>query len=219
MRSAAISGMIGAMTVAPYLADLDAALAGPRRLRRDLLQEARDHLDDATDAYLRGGYDRAEAERQAVADFGTLDEVAPAFQTTLAVSASRRTAWLLLAVLAIQPLLWDGPFSTHTPPPDNVVFAILDKGVEYVGGAMIAAAVLLVIATGIGNRWFSAGRRIARLTALVVIGSAVTIKVMGISMVLLSSGSAVGPWVMVLAFLVVPFSFAASQARRTLAIC
>ena len=38
-------------------------------------------------------------------------------------------------------------------------------------------------------------------------------------MVLLSSGFALGPWVMVLAFLLVPFSVAATSARRTLATC
>jgi hypothetical protein len=219
MRFGPESAMIGSMTVAPYLAELDAALAGPRRVRRDLLQEARDHLTDATDAYLRGGYDRAEAEHQAVADFGTVDEIAPAFQTTLAVAGARRTSWLLLAVLMIQPFAWDGPFSSHAAPPDGLFFAILDKGVEYVGAAMIAAAVLLAVASGIGNRWFHAGRGIARLTSYVAIGSAVTIKVIGITMVLLSSGFAILPWAMVLTFIVVPFSIAASSARRTLAIC
>lgn len=219
MRLRPGSAMMTCMTVAPYLAELDAALAGPRRKRRDLMQEASDHLDDATDAYLRAGYDRVEAERQAVVDFGTVDEVGPAFQTTLAVASSRRTAWILLAVLAIQPFVWDGPFSSHSAPPDGLLFAFLDTGVEYVGGAMIAAALVLVALTGIGNRWFRAGRRIARLTGLVVIGSAVTIKAMGITMVVLSGGFALGPWAMVLVFLVVPFSVAAASARRTLATC
>lgn len=219
MRPSPGSGMIEGMAVAPYLADLDTALAGPARVRRDLLQEARDHLTDATDAYLRGGYDQAEAERQAVADFGTVDEVAPAFQTTLAVAASRRTSWMLLAILVCQPLLWDGPFSSHDPPPEGLFFAILDKGVEYVGGAMIVAALVLVVACGIGNRWFHAGRGIARLTSYVTIGSAVTIKLAGISMLLLSSGFALLPWAMFLTFIVVPFSVAAASGRRTLAIC
>lgn len=219
MRIGPESAMIGPMTVTPYLAELDAALAGPSRVRRDLLREARDHLTDATDAYLRAGYDPAEAERQAVADFGTVDEIAPAFQTTLAVAGGRRTSWLLLAVLLIQPLVWDGPLSSHDAPPDGLFFAILDKGVEYVGGAMILAAVLLAAASGIGNRWFRAGRGIARLTSYVAIGSAVTIKVIGISMVVLSSGLDPVPWAMVLVFIVVPFSIAASSARRTLALC
>lgn len=207
------------MTVVPYLADLDAALVGPSRARRDLLQEARDHLDDATDAYLRAGYETAEAERQAVVDFGTLDEVAPAFQTTLAVASARRTAWLLLAVLTVQPFVWDGPFSDHSAPPDGLVFAILDNGVEYVGAVMIAAAVVLAVATGIGNRWFRAGRGIARATSYVVIGSAVSITIIGITMTLLSSTFATVPWLMLLTFIVVPMSVAATSARRTLAIC
>jgi len=84
---------------------------------------------------------------------------------------------------------------------------------------MILAAVLLAVASGIGNRWFQAGRGIARLTSYVAIGSAVTIKVIGISMVLLSSGFALLPWLMVLTFIVVPFSVAAASGRRTLATC
>jgi hypothetical protein len=219
MRHAPESAMIGPMTVGPYLAELDAALAGPRRVRRDLLQEARDHLTDATDAYRRAGYDAVEAERQAVTDFGTVDEIAPAFQTTLAVAASRRTTWLLLAGLMIQPFVWDGPLSRHPDTTSHGLVGFLDVSVEYVGGAMIVAALLLTVASGIGNRWFHAGRGIARLTSYVVIGAAFTIKVIGVLMVLLSSGFALGPWVMVLAFLVVPFSIAASSARRTLALC
>ena len=38
--------------------------------------------------------------------------------------------------------------------------------VEVVGGPMIVAVVLLVAATGVGNRWFHAGRGIARLTGV-----------------------------------------------------
>ena len=219
MRRDVGSAMISDMSVAPYIAELDAALAGPRRARRDLLQEARDHLTDATDAYLRGGYDRPEAERQAVADFGTVDEVAPAFQTTLAVAASRQTAWLLLAILSIQPFIWDGPLSSHAEPPDGLLFAILDQSVEYVGGAMIVAAVMLAVATGIGNRWFHAGRGIARVTSYVAIAAAVSIKFIGISMTLLSTGLAAVPLLLVLTFIVVPLSLTATSARRTLALC
>ena len=92
MRTRPETAMMGDMSVAePYVAALDSALDGPRRVRRGLVTEARDHLDDATDAYRRAGYETVEAERLAVADFGELDEVVPAFQTTLAVAASRRT--------------------------------------------------------------------------------------------------------------------------------
>ena len=86
MRTPLDEAMMGGMSVAePYVAALDSALNGPRRVRRGLVTEARDHLKDATDAYRRAGYETVEAERLAVADFGELDEVVPAFQTTLAV--------------------------------------------------------------------------------------------------------------------------------------
>ena len=104
-------------TAEAYVAALDRSLLGPRRVRRGLVQEARDHLDDASTSLSDAGYDRAEAERIAVADFGSLDQIVPAFQTTLAVASSRRTAWMLFAVLSIQPFLWDGPLGRTTARP------------------------------------------------------------------------------------------------------
>ena len=211
--------LVDVSTAEAYVAALDDALAGPARVRRDLVQEARDHLEDATDAFRRAGHDRSDSERLAVADFGELDEIVPAFQTTLAVAAARRTAWMLVAVLAIQPLLWDGPLGPHGAAPDGWFFAFLDTSVEYVGGAMILVAIGLVLATGIGNRRYAAGRGIARITGFTTLGAAVMIKLMGVAMVLLSSGTQLGSWLLLLAFIVVPFSAAASQARRTLALC
>jgi hypothetical protein len=206
-------------TAEAYVAALDEALVGPSRVRRDLVQEARDHLADATAAYRRGGRDRADAERRAIDDFGDLDEIVPAFQTTLAVCSSRRTAWMLFAVLSIQPFLWDGPLGPHEANPDGLLFAVLDNGVEYVGGLMILVSLGLLVATGVGNRWFAAGRGIARITSFATIGGAVAIKLTGLTMVLLSSGNDVGPWLLLLAFIVVPFSVTAAHARRTLATC
>lgn len=203
-----------------YVAALDGALVGPARVRRGLVREARDHLEDATTALGDSGYDRTEAERIAVADFGTLDEIVPAFQTTLAVAASRRTAWMLLAVLSIQPFLWDGPFGHDgAPQPDGLLFSILDHFVEWGGGVMIATAAVLLVATGIGNRWFPAGRGLARVTAITTIACAASIKVVAVGMVLLSSASDPASWAMVLVFIMIPFSAAASQARRTLRLC
>ena len=114
MRTEPNAVTMAAMGVAGYLAELDAALVGPARVRRDLVREAGDHLEDATEAYQRAGRDAGEAEHLALRDFGTLDEIVPAFQTTLAVAAARRTAWLLLGILAIQPFLWTGDSSRRT---------------------------------------------------------------------------------------------------------
>jgi hypothetical protein len=207
-------------TAEAYVAALDQSLVGPRRVRRGLVQEARDHLEDASESLSDAGYDRAEAERIAVADFGSLDEIVPAFQTTLAVAASRRTAWMLFGALSIQPLLWDGPLGPDNgPPPDGVLFATLDHAIEYGGGLMILTALVLVVATGIGNRWFAAGRGIARVTAVTTLVAAVSLKLMALGMVVLSSDAQMAPWLLFVFFVVVPFSITASQARRTIALC
>lgn len=207
-------------TAEAYVAALDGALVGPRRVRRGLVREARDHLEDASEAFRRGGLERSEAERLAVADFGDLDVVVPAFQTTLAVAASRRTALMLFAVLSVQPFLWDGPLGPDNGPrPDGLAFAVLDRLVELGGGVMIAAALALLVLTGIGNRWFAAGRGLARLTAITALVATVSIKLIGLGMVLLSSGTQVESWVLFGVFIVVPFAVTGSQARRTLALC
>lgn len=207
-------------TTEAYVAALDRDLVGPGRVRRDLVQEARDHLDDATAAYRRAGRDRADAERLAVDDFGDLDEIVPAFQTTLAVAAARRTAWMLFAVLSIQPFLWDGPLGPNSSDPDGLFYAILDMGVEYGGGLMILTSLALLVATGIGNRWFAAGRGIARFTSITTIVAAVSIQATGIGMILLSTGTGEpAVWLLFAVFILVPFSVTAAHARRTFATC
>lgn len=221
MRTRDARATLGHVSIAEaYVTALDRALVGPRRVRRDLVQEARGHLDDATDAYCRAGRDRADAERLAVDDFGELDDIVPAFQTTLAVASSRRTALMLFVVLSIQPFLWDGPLGPHHADPDGLFYAILDHGVEYGGGLAILTSLGLLVATGIGNRWFAAGRGIARFTSVMTIVAAVSIKATGFGMVLLSTGGS-EPTVLLLfvLFILVPFSVTAAHARRTLATC
>ena len=220
MRTTPTAATMEPMGVAGYLAELDASLVGPARVRRDLVREAGGHLEDATDAYLRTGREPEEAERLALRDFGTLDEIVPAFQTSLAVAAARRTSLLLLGILSVQPFLWDGGLaSADSPAPDGLFYAVLDVFVEVVGGATIGAVVLLVLATGIGNRWFHAGRGIARLTGYVALGAAVLTKLSGIAMTVLSEGFSPLPWLMLGVFILVPMTLAGASARRTLAAC
>ena len=221
MRARPAGGTVDRMSVADsYVAALDAALVGPGRVRRGLVQEARDHLEDATDAYVRAGYAEVESQRRAVEDFGRLEEVVPAFQSTLAVASSRRTAALLLGVLSIQPFLWDGGHqAAENHAPDGLAYAVLDVGIEVVGGLFIVGAALLLLATGIGHRWFDVGRPVARATSALALLAASMTTAIGVTMTLLSGGVAASHWAMLLVFLWAPMSLTAVSARRTLATC
>jgi hypothetical protein len=90
--------MASAGVIDDYVTALDRTLRGPRRARRDLVTEARDSLTDCAEAYLAEGMDQAGAERMAVADFGTVAEIAPGYQEELTAgrppwSSSRCRSW------------------------------------------------------------------------------------------------------------------------------
>lgn len=221
MRTVAFGRRLGAMPIATYVSDLDAALAGPRRLRRDLVREATDHLDDATEAYVRSGCAPAEAEERAVADFGTIAEVAPGFQATIALASARRTALLLLVALGIQPLLWDGGFEIagHRHNPDSLAYRLLDNGVEVVGAFGILGAVAALALTLVGQRWVVDTRRAARFAAWYGMCTAITVKLTGVSLMLTAGKVTPGVVVVTVVFLVAPLSLVGASARRTLALC
>lgn len=208
--------------VARYLRDLDGRLVGPGRVRRGLVAEAADHLDDAAEAYARAGLDRADAARMAVADFGTLDEVAPAFQTTLAVASARRAAWLLIAILSVQPMLWDRGLmlgvDDGAATPSGTLFTLLDHAVEYGGTLTVAVAVLCLLATGVGHRWHHAGRAVARSTAFFTLGVCALLPLLASSIVWTVGAAGSGAkWGYMTVLLFLPLAVVARSARRCLA--
>jgi hypothetical protein len=220
----ALSTVTPATAITSYADSLGAALVGPRRVRQGLVDEARDHLVDATEAYAEAGYDEDEAAAMAVADFGPVEEIVPAFQTTLAVAASRRTAWVMLAILAAQPFIWDGGLqlaeNANAHPPSMALYGFLDAAIEIVGAVMIAGTIAILLLTTIGNRWFRAGRAIARGTAIFTIASCLVLPLFAISMSLASDQLILVHVIGALVpFLVAPLSVAAISARRTLAAC
>lgn len=220
----ALSTAAPAAPIEAYAESLGAALVGPRRVKRGLVDEARDHLVDATEAYADAGYDEDEAAAMAVADFGPVEEIAPAFQTTLAVAASRRTAWVMLAILGAQPLIWDGGLqlaeNANAHPPAMALYAFLDAAIEVVGGMMLVGTAAILLLTSIGNRWIRAGRAIARGTAIFTISSCLVLPVFAVSMGL-ASDQLVPAHVFgaLIPLLIAPLSVAAYSARRTLAAC
>ncbi|MEV0429554.1 permease prefix domain 1-containing protein [Micromonospora sp. NPDC050495] len=103
------------------LDELAGRLRGPARLKSDLLTEARHALRDAVEAYREDGLPAAEAERRAVAEFGSAAQLAPDYQAELAAGALRGLAARALAVagvlLAAGDLTWQGSSWSDGPHP------------------------------------------------------------------------------------------------------
>jgi hypothetical protein len=124
-----------------YLRALDRRLAGPARLKADLLTEARDGLVDAAAAYQENGLAPAEAAGRAVREFGRLPEVAPAYQAELvAVAAQRLALWVGLVPLLLgsgSELMWRGAPWLDVPPPAG--YGVLSAGVDRIGSTLAVA--------------------------------------------------------------------------------
>lgn len=152
-------------TIDAYLAELDGTLRGSRRLKADLLTEARDSLVDTAEAYTAAGMSSTEAQTRAVDEFGAVDEIAPRYQTELGLTQGRRTALLLFFVLGGQHLLFEYTWSTYpaqgwSPGPTYALFAEL---VDQLNLALIGIALVAALACGIGCRyarpgWLAGGR-------------------------------------------------------------
>jgi hypothetical protein len=94
---------------------------------RDIVSEARDHLLEAATEYEARGASRQAAERAALREFGSIDELAAEFRTVVAVrDAQRQAAWQLvttgfLAVCGFSAFrlipVWRGELADLMPPP------------------------------------------------------------------------------------------------------
>lgn len=223
-RTVRVRSTMEGMSVATYLADLDASLIGRGRVRRELVREAADHLEDATEAYVRAGHDLDEAEERAVSDFGSVQQVAPGFQTTVAVASARRTALILLAGLSIQPFLWDDGLALSAStqahaPRQGWAYTALDAVIEIGGFLGLLGALGALVLTAIGQRWVRVGRRAAQVAAGYVMFAAVLVPVLGLAMMALGGGLTLQLFGLSLVLMVAPMAAAGISARRTLAAC
>lgn len=160
--------------IAGYADELDRTLRGPRRLRADLVAEARDGLTDAAEAYEHDGADPETAAGRAVADFGPLRTVASGYQAVLATAQARRTALLFFVVTAAQALgatyewrslsVRDG--WTFQP---GLGYSVLARTVDWVGVGNKVAALLVLLATGIGVRYLGNRPSICRFTGVLTL--------------------------------------------------
>lgn len=185
-----------------YLDELGKRLRGPRRPKADLLAEARGSLIDAVAALEARGVPSDEAQRKALAEFGSVAEVGPGYQTELAVAQGRRTGTLILAVFLTQCFLWDDVRTTWPI-----------AGVKYVGGLTI----LLAVGTLIASR--RAGRRFSLLTGIFGYAVVALFAVMGTVLTSMRLGSeflGLSGIPRMVVFLLIPLAAIAFSSQRSL---
>jgi hypothetical protein len=202
-----------------YLTALSRELWGPRRRKADLLAEARDHLTDATEAFEADGFERYDAEKHAVADFGSIEDVAPGYREELAISQSRRTAMMLLLALLIQPIVWQGGAWVWTSDETgtSALNDLLQIVVRDIGGVVMAGAVLAVLGTGIGLRYPLIREHLSRITALFTLAGSALIAAIGVTMTATSAHAPGLPaYGVVGTFVVLPLALVSVQAGRCL---
>ncbi|MEU8056749.1 permease prefix domain 1-containing protein [Microbispora bryophytorum] len=176
-----------------YVASMRHALRGPGGARRDLLTEARDSLLDAAEAYEGEGLPRAEAERLAVADFGTVPEVAPGFQGELTVSQGRRTAALLFLSVPLIASMWAViwrifPESPHVAEIKPVWFGPLARTVDLLQLGVGVIGGLALLALGRGARLVRRPALVTRGLGLFVWIQTPLIAVMGLTLAAAAQG-------------------------------
>ena len=140
--------------VRAHVAELDRMLHGPGAMKRSMIAEVRDGLEDAVAGYQEGGLDPQGAATAAVRDFGSVRDVAPLLQEELTARQGRRTAQLLVVVFPAMLIAWDLLWTTgngwSTPPPAAV--AILSRTIDILTVLITAAAIVLLLVTFQGRR-------------------------------------------------------------------
>lgn len=99
-----------------YAVELAAALRGPAGARERLVVEVRDGLAETVAAYEAAGVPAERAVREAVAEFGSVAEVAASCQRELTVAQARHTARALALTGPFLVACWWLPVATERLP-------------------------------------------------------------------------------------------------------
>lgn len=194
-----------------YLRALNGALRGPRRAKADLLAEAHDHLTDAKEAYEQAGLPPQAAEQSALNDFGSVEEIAPAYQTELNLAQGHRTAAAALTLAATQPVAWAAFGRLY----DNPTYPQLaDEIVENIGGAIILLSLLAVLSYRYALRRPAIREKLARATGIGALGVAATLTTASLTLTALTGGYVTLLWTVT--FVLTPATWVAVSARRCL---
>lgn len=197
-----------------YVDRLDGALVGPRRAKRDLMQEVSDHLSDSAEAHEEQGHDRTHAEDLAVTDFGEVRVLAPGYQSVLSAGLSRRLGLVLFVVLIAQPLAW-GVHESEPAPAQHLLWS-LNEVVENLGMGTAGLALVIALANGIGVRYLGVRPRLMRIGCLSALTSSVLICGLGLAMYASAPVHSLGGLAYITAVTLLPFGWVAWSGLRCL---
>ncbi|PZS32076.1 MAG: hypothetical protein DLM59_08815 [Pseudonocardiales bacterium] len=141
-----------------FIATLGRSLPGPRRPRQRLLAEAQAGLADAVQTYLAAGMDTSAATAHALADFGTVSQVAAHFQAELGIVRTRRTAALTVVLWPLLTLFWNvtwelNPYPTWQVPSVPFVLAVAASALTLAAFLHATAALVVTGRYGRGRSW------------------------------------------------------------------
>jgi hypothetical protein len=201
-----------------YVADLDRALRGPRRAKADLLREARDGLADTAESYAAGGLSRDDAARRAVADFGAVAAVAPAYQRELGSAQSVRTALVICLVLAPQDAAWDLVQGGQPSVAVGGAYGVILGLMSWIGGAALIGCLSAVALHGIGQRVLPPRPGLTRAVGVFAVAVAVVFSGTAAALALLGPAQdSLAGWAATTGLVVAPMAVVARFGQRCLA--
>ncbi|AKU15148.1 hypothetical protein VV02_03495 [Luteipulveratus mongoliensis] len=197
-----------------YVRDFTRAVSGRRTPRGGppiIVTEAHDHLLDATESWERKGYDRRTAEQRAIAEFGDVEQLAPGYRSVVAFDIVRRSTWVLLVTLMIQPFVWD--LRRQEPLPRDTSIGALKHVVETIGMGLLVGGALAVLTLTIGLRWWGIRTWMIRSTAAVLAAGSALVMVLGVAMALTGT-TTIGDLALVGGFVCVPMTLVVGLSVR-----
>ncbi|MEV6397019.1 permease prefix domain 1-containing protein [Streptomyces sp. NPDC051907] len=151
-----------AAPVEEYVAALSAALHGPARAKARMIEEIRDGLMDTVAAHTQGESPDPDAARQAVREFGDVDELVPSCQRELTIAQARHTARAVALTLPFLIgcwyLIWSAGHGEVWQLPDTAHLLVVQLAAVAATAALLAAATLA--ATGPLARWLPTPHRL-----------------------------------------------------------
>ena len=180
-----------------YVNEISQRLVVPARRRARILEDIRDHLEDAVEQLLSQGIDQQTAEESAIGAFGSASSLASQLNEQFAVGLLRRTpltmaasGFVMVAGFLLAAVTRPSQGAMPAGPVQQVAFFIglLGLQVAFVAGVRVVARV--------GARWRSAPSAADHLLvrrAAFVFSAGLAVAACGWTVALVAAGGGTGP--------------------------